>query len=93
MPGAKAQWRFDEDVGVDDLAALLDEFTEFLIEHRPEVVVCDVRTVERPSKSTLDALAKLSLTAKRHGAQLILSGIGPRLLMLLRVTGMEAVLT
>lgn len=92
MSNTKAQWRLDRDVGLDDIPDLLAEFAEFLRRHRPEVVICDVSEVRRPSKGALEALSRLSLTAKRHDAQLVLTGIGPPLMLLLRITGMDDVL-
>lgn len=70
----------------DQLAALLTD--------RPDavVVVCDVSALERPTPADLDHLGKLRTTARRMGRDLELSGVGPRLRLLLTLTGLEGTL-
>jgi anti-anti-sigma regulatory factor len=69
----------------DQLAALLAD--------RPDaaVVVCDVSAVERPTPADLDHLARLRLTARRADRELVLRGVGPRLSLLLALTGLGEV--
>ncbi|MEV6637530.1 STAS domain-containing protein [Actinoplanes sp. NPDC051470] len=52
------------------------------------VVVCDVSAVGRPTVVTVEALARLRLTARRHGRRLMLDGAGPELRGLLRLLGL-----
>ncbi|WP_436535907.1 STAS domain-containing protein [Actinoplanes sp. HUAS TT8] len=52
------------------------------------VVVCDVSGVGRPSVVTVEALARLRLTARRHGWRLVLDGAGPQLRGLVRLLGL-----
>jgi anti-anti-sigma regulatory factor len=70
----------------DRLAALLTD--------RPDaaIVVCDVSGIERPTPADLDHLARLRITARRMGRDLLLRGAGPRLRLLLTLTGLAEVL-
>ena len=56
------------------------------------VVTCDVAGVARPDVGTVEALARLRLTARRHGWQLEISGAGPELAALLGLLGLTDVL-
>ncbi|WP_213452354.1 STAS domain-containing protein [Rhizomonospora bruguierae] len=56
------------------------------------VVVCDVSAVVEPSVVTLDALARLRLTARRLGADIRVYPAHARLGQLLALTGLGAVL-
>ncbi|MET8541461.1 STAS domain-containing protein [Kitasatospora sp. NPDC004799] len=69
----------------DQLAALLAEHPE------GRVVVCDVSALRRPAPADLDHLARLRLTARRAGRQVVLRGVGPRLRLLLVLTGLAEV--
>jgi anti-anti-sigma regulatory factor len=55
-------------------------------------VVCDVAGIARPDVATIDALARLRMTARRHGRRLVVTGAGPELLLLLRLVGLLDVL-
>jgi hypothetical protein len=52
------------------------------------VVTCDVTAVARPDLVTVEALARLRLTARRHGWRLVVGGAGPDLLGLVRLLGL-----
>jgi ABC-type transporter Mla MlaB component len=54
-------------------------------------VCCDVSALVDADAGTLDALARLTLIARRRGAQLRLSGAQPDLHALLAFTGLSAV--
>ncbi|WP_328476378.1 STAS domain-containing protein [Actinoplanes sp. NBC_00393] len=59
-----------------------------LLRDQPAAVVeCDV-AVARPDVVTVEALARLRLTARRHGSRLVLAGAGPDLLALLALLGL-----
>jgi anti-anti-sigma regulatory factor len=45
-----------------------------------------------PTLGTLDALARLQLTARRHGCEIRLVGVSPELRELIAFAGLEAVL-
>jgi len=56
------------------------------------LVLCDVRALSRPDLAALGTLARLRLTARRHGYELRLAGAGPELRTLLEVTGFSTVI-
>ncbi|MFJ5552010.1 STAS domain-containing protein [Streptomyces sp. NPDC093225] len=55
-------------------------------------VVCDLAGLTAPGLPTLDALARLALTARRHGGSLRLTGAPPGLAALLELSGLGDVL-
>jgi ABC-type transporter Mla MlaB component len=57
-----------------------------------DVVICDVAGVAEPDAVTVEALARLRVTARRHGWGLAVSGASPELLQLVRLFGLSAVL-
>ena len=52
-------------------------------------VVCDVRAVVRPDVVTVEALARLRLTARRHGYALAVSNVHPELRALIDLLGLS----
>jgi len=58
----------------------------------PGAVVLDVTAVARPDAVTAEALARLCLTARRHGRAAVLAGAGPELLELLDLLGLADLL-
>ncbi|GIF51978.1 STAS domain-containing protein [Asanoa ferruginea] len=58
---------------------------------RPVRVVVCVRAVTCPDMSTVEALARLCLTARRHDCEVSVEGADERLVALLTVTGLAAV--
>ncbi|MFJ7127844.1 STAS domain-containing protein [Streptomyces sp. NPDC098101] len=55
----------------------------------PTEVVCEAGALAPAGLAAVDALARLKLTATRHGHRLRLHGAGPELRALLRLTGLE----
>jgi hypothetical protein len=55
------------------------------------VVVCDVTAMVEPDAATIDALARLQLTARRYGCCIELRHAGGRLQGLLALTGLAEV--
>ncbi|AZM90745.1 STAS domain-containing protein [Streptomyces sp. W1SF4] len=55
-------------------------------------VTCDVRGVGTPTLATVDALARLALTAKGHGTPFRVTGAAPRLEALLHLVGLGELL-
>ncbi|MBS2546848.1 hypothetical protein KGQ19_08195 [Catenulispora sp. NL8] len=51
----------------------------------------DVSSIERPTRADLERLARRRLDARRRGNELVLTGVGERLRLLLAVTGLEEV--
>jgi anti-anti-sigma regulatory factor len=56
------------------------------------VLVCDLRTVTDPDMTVIDALARMQLTARRHGRVLRLRNACPALRELLTLAGLTEVL-
>jgi ABC-type transporter Mla MlaB component len=56
------------------------------------VLTCDVAAVGRPDAGTVDALARVALTARRLGRSVMLRDPCPRLQALLVITGLDATL-
>jgi hypothetical protein len=52
------------------------------------VVICDVAAVSRPGVVTVEALARLRLTARRHGWTLVVHGAGADLRELVGLLGL-----
>ncbi len=57
----------------------------------PFAVVCDAGAVTRPDLATVEALARLRLTARRLGCRLRLRNAHPELRCLLRLLGLDGV--
>jgi anti-anti-sigma regulatory factor len=79
-----------------DVAALRGDVTDLCADvrervdaARPAVVVCDVSALRTVDVGTLDALARLRLTVRRAGAELVLRGSAPSLCGLARLTGLD----
>ncbi|MFR9775362.1 STAS domain-containing protein [Micromonospora sp. MS34] len=75
-----------------DIPALCAELAELLRGRGPGIVDCDVAGVASPDVVTVEALARLRLTARRHGWQLVVRGSGPGLLRLVGLLGLTGVL-
>jgi anti-anti-sigma regulatory factor len=58
---------------------------------RPRPIVCDAASLA-PDIDTVDALARLRLTARRLGAELHVRGVSPELRALLELCGLAGVL-
>lgn len=76
-----------EDVG------RLDRRVEVLLEEwLPRLLVCDVAALVDPDLATVDALARLRLTANRRGCDVTLRGVPAELHRLLDLAGLRGVL-
>jgi ABC-type transporter Mla MlaB component len=80
-------------IGRDDIPDLCDCVRLFLNGERGEVLVCDVGAVASPDAVTVDALARLQLTARRAGCSVLLLHAGPELLDLLDLMGLANVMS
>ncbi|KOX26623.1 hypothetical protein ADL06_15430 [Streptomyces sp. NRRL F-6491] len=58
----------------------------------PTEVVCEAGALVPAGLAAVDALARLKLTATRHGHRIRFRGAGPDLWALLRLTGLDEVL-
>jgi len=79
-------------VGPRELAALCVRVRVELAEWPGTALVCDVRALERPDVGTVGALARLELTARRHGGSVRLHGASGELRALLELCGLSGVL-
>ncbi|MEW2381434.1 STAS domain-containing protein [Micromonospora sp. NPDC047707] len=70
-----------------DIPARCDDLAEVLRGNDGGVVVCDVSRA-RPDVVTIEALARLRVTARRHGWRLVVSGAGAGLLELADLLGL-----
>ncbi|GAA4557429.1 STAS domain-containing protein [Planotetraspora kaengkrachanensis] len=75
-----------------DIPVLCADLAELVRGRVGGVVVCDVAHVVHPGVVTVEALARLRLTARRHGWRLAVAGAGPDLLELVRLLGLTDVL-
>jgi hypothetical protein len=57
------------------------------------IVLYDASAIDRPTREDLHRLARLRLAARRGGCDLVLTGVGQRLRLLLAVTGLDEVFT
>jgi hypothetical protein len=71
-----------------DIPVLCAELTELLCRRGRGIVLCDAAAVARPDVVTVEALARLHLTARRHGWRMVVGGASPRLLQLVGVLGL-----
>lgn len=74
-----------------DIPALCERLTT-LLDAVDGVVVFDVSAVCRPDAVTVDALARLQLTARRRGRRIVITGANPRLLLLVSLIGVDGLL-
>ncbi|MEU4427462.1 STAS domain-containing protein [Actinoplanes sp. NPDC024001] len=72
-----------------DIPVLCADLAQLLCGRPATVVVCDVG-VARADVVTVEAIARLRLTARRHGSRLVVAGAGPDLLSLLDLLGLGA---
>jgi ABC-type transporter Mla MlaB component len=87
-PNDPAVLRVGPWVGRDDVAGLCDRLTAIVAERPGAVVVCDVSAVAQPDAVTVEALARLQLTARRLGRDLRIRGVDRRLRMLIAFVGL-----
>jgi hypothetical protein len=57
------------------------------------IVLYDASALDRPTREDLHRLARLRLEARRNGCDLVLTGVGQRLRLLLTVTGLDELFT
>lgn len=73
-----------------DVAELCDRVRELLEAGRADLVVCGVGALLEPDAVTVDALARLALTARRLGRRVLLQDGCEELRGLLELTGLSA---
>lgn len=89
----------EDPVTCDDIPVLCARLHRLISDIRPGhspdgpgLVICDVSGVVRPDLITVDALARLRLTARRLGHRVVLARASPDLLRLLGLVGLRDVL-
>ncbi|MEU4156917.1 STAS domain-containing protein [Actinoplanes sp. NPDC026670] len=75
-----------------DIPALCARLADLLRGHAGDVVECDVTGLASPDVVAVEAVARLRLTARRHGRRLIVVGAGPELLLLFGLLGLTDLL-
>lgn len=78
-------------VGRDDVSVLCAQVRERL-SGGSSVVVCDVQDLAQVDVATIDALARMQLTARRLGGEVRLRAAPGQLLELIRLVGLAKVL-
>lgn len=87
-------WAIDPTIGRADIPVLCARLADLLrpYGHEGAVVVCDVGGIAEPSAVTVEALARLRLTARRLGADIHVRGAHVRLCQLLAFTGLGGII-
>ena len=75
-----------------DVASVCREVCSRLEATDAERLVCDVGAIDEPDVMTIDALARIQLTARRLGRIGLVAGAGPALTRLLELAGLDDVL-
>jgi ABC-type transporter Mla MlaB component len=78
-------------IGADDMPMLCERLRLLLVSSAAEVIVCDVHALDADAV-TVDALARLQLTARRFGRQVRLHRASRELDQLLQFVGLAEVL-
>ena len=71
------------------VAAWCDEVRLLLVDGSHAVVRCDVHAIAGRAADVLDALARLQLTARRHGGEIHLHGADAALIAILELVGFD----
>jgi len=74
-----------------DVAELCERVRLLLASSNAKLVICDVRALTKPDAATVDALARLQLTARRLGSQVRLRHACGALQDLLALVGLSEV--
>lgn len=91
-PPPTAVLAFGPALEVADVPSLCERFQVLVQDTGAAAVVCDVSEVSRPDLTTVQALARLRLTAGRLGCDLRLRGANHRLVELIALLGLGGVL-
>lgn len=91
---ASIVWVIDPAIGRADIPVLCARLADLVRPYGREgaVVVCDVGGIAEPSAVTVEALARLRLTARRLGADIRVRGAHVRLRQLLAFTGLGEII-
>jgi ABC-type transporter Mla MlaB component len=75
-----------------DIPALCAQLADLLRGQAGDLVECDVTGLSEPDLAAVDAVARLRLTAHRHGRRLVVIGADPDLLELFDLLGLTDLL-
>jgi ABC-type transporter Mla MlaB component len=75
-----------------DIPALCARLADLLRGQSGDLVECDVGGLSEPDVAAVEAVARLRLTARRHGRRLLVTGAGPDLLLLFGLLGLTDLL-
>ena len=76
----------------DQLPSLCERMRAYLSASGAHLVVCDVRGLDRPDAVSLDALARVQLTARRCGCRVRLRHASEELRQLIAFIGLDEVM-
>ncbi|WP_433790152.1 STAS domain-containing protein [Actinoplanes sp. CA-252034] len=76
-----------------DIPALCARLADLLRGKGGGLVDCDVGAIREPDVAVVEAVARLRLTARRHGRHLVVTGAGPDLVLLFSLLGLTDLLT
>jgi anti-anti-sigma regulatory factor len=82
-------WAIGPAITRADIPGLCDRLTALLDNNDAAVVVCDVRAITKPDAVVIEALARLQLTARRLGRQILVHHASDHLRDLLVLTGLR----
>lgn len=75
-----------------DVAGLCERARQLMDRGGIAQVICDVRGVTDPDGTTIDALSRLQLAARRRGCRVVLRDVCPELRTLVALAGLSEVL-
>ena len=82
-------WAIGPAITRADIPELCARLTALLDNSEAAVIVCDVRAITNPDAVIIEALARLQLTARRLGRQVLLHHASDHLRDLLALTGLR----
>jgi hypothetical protein len=91
-PDASLVVTFHDPVAAGEVEAICAELHRALDRRTGRLVICDIEALERSDLGTVDAIARLALTARLDGCRLVLRGAPAHLRALLVFAGLAAVL-
>jgi ABC-type transporter Mla MlaB component len=71
---------------------LCDRLVSFIATCQANIIICDLSTLETVDITTINALARLQLTARRHGRRIHLRHASHELTALIKLCGLDQVL-
>ena len=92
MAGTAIHFALGTTVTRADIPDLCADLADRLRDRPGQAVICDVAGVARPDVVTVEALARLRVTARRHGRRLVVTGAAPPLRRLVELLGLTGLL-